>query len=72
MEIDKLTVQSRYTRATWWGRAPKNLRFSDHLIRQMRQSSASPQLSQAAASGGQSVSLTDPQSRSQAQRTAPR
>jgi hypothetical protein len=72
MEIEKLTVQSRYTRAPWWGRAPKNVRFSDYLIRQMRQSSASTHLPQPVASGEQSAYPIDPHSRNQARRTPPR
>jgi hypothetical protein len=33
--MDKLAVQSRYTRINYWYRAPHVIRFSDHLIRQM-------------------------------------
>jgi hypothetical protein len=33
--MDKLAVQSRYTRINYWSRAPHVVRFSDHLIRQM-------------------------------------
>jgi hypothetical protein len=36
--MDKLAVQSRYTRINYWYRAPHGIRFSDHLIRQMLKS----------------------------------
>jgi hypothetical protein len=33
--MEKLAVQSRYTRVNSWYRAPRNVRFSDRLVRQM-------------------------------------
>ena len=33
--MDKLAVQSRYTRINSWYRAPRLVRFSDRLVRQM-------------------------------------
>jgi hypothetical protein len=33
--MDKFTVQSRYTRINFWYRAPRDVRFSDRLVRQM-------------------------------------
>jgi hypothetical protein len=36
--MDKLAVQSRYTRINDWYRAPHAIRFSNHLIRQMMKS----------------------------------
>jgi hypothetical protein len=36
--MDKLAVQSRYTRINSWYRAPRLVRFSDRLVRQMTRS----------------------------------
>jgi hypothetical protein len=36
--MDKLAVQSRYTRVAYWHPAPHVIRFSNHLIRQMAKS----------------------------------
>jgi hypothetical protein len=33
--MDKLAVQSRYTRINSWYRAPRLIRFSDRLVQQM-------------------------------------
>jgi hypothetical protein len=33
--MDKFVVQSRYTRINSWYRAPRLVRFSDRLVRQM-------------------------------------
>ena len=57
--MDKLAVQSRYTRINYWYRAPHAIRFSDHLIRQMiksgQESSTNPRAPLRAAAA---VSLT--------------
>jgi hypothetical protein len=36
--MDNLAVQSRYTRINSWYRAPRLVRFSDRLVRQMTRS----------------------------------
>jgi hypothetical protein len=36
--MDKLAVQSRYTRINSWYRAPRLVRFSNRLVRQMTRS----------------------------------
>jgi|HubBroStandDraft_6_1064221.scaffolds.fasta_scaffold1107782_2 hypothetical protein len=33
--MNKFAVQSRYTRVNFWYRAPRNVRFSDRLVRQL-------------------------------------
>jgi hypothetical protein len=33
--MDKLAIQSRYTRINSWYRAPRLIRFSDRLVRQL-------------------------------------
>jgi hypothetical protein len=38
MSMERLTVQSRYTCINSWYRAPRLVRFSDRLVRQMTRS----------------------------------
>jgi hypothetical protein len=40
--MDKLAVQSRYTRINYWYRPPHVVRFSNHLIRQLLKSGEEP------------------------------
>ena len=57
--MDKLAVQSRYTRINYWDRAPHAVRFSNHLIRQMTKSGQeSSNITRAPLRAATAVSLT--------------
>jgi hypothetical protein len=38
MSMERLAVHSRYTRINFWYRAPRLVRFSDRLVRQVTRS----------------------------------